>query len=476
MTNKIHPHATTIAIAIALLLPAGASAQATKSSYFMATSHARNYLNPALHPENGHVGIPALNNIQAGITTNTLTLDNFIFLQDNNAATPVTFLHKDIPAEKFLAGLAPLNHLSVNASVDLLSLGILHGRSYWNFHAGLRTRATVEIPRSLFELLKVGFTDQEALSTRYDLSGLSASVASYLEVGLGYSRSFLDGRLSVGIRPKLLLGVGDARLTVDALAVDAGTEYWKLESSASLEASAPGIEPKYNAEKKNLDGFNFNWKGIPGTGFAVDAGASFRFLDLGSAGTFTASAAVNDIGVIKWSAKNSYRARTAGTSVTIRPSDYSVHQDGDASSIEDILDDAVDDIKSGMDFFDDPAGQGKTRSTRLDVEFNAGLEYALFNNKLSAGILYSNRVGEHYNTGQCTFSLNGRPLSWFAASATYATAGNSVGLAIHLAPRVGPALFVATDHLLARVTPQGIPINGHNLNIQVGIAFNTGGR
>jgi hypothetical protein len=472
----------TRAIAIALLAGSltipGAFAQTTKTSYFMSSARGRDYMNPALHPGNGYIGIPGASNLYAGLTTNTFTLDNFLFPRDN--AKTVTFMHKDVTAEQFLDNISSHNYLTGNLAADLLSFGFATGKAYWTFHLGARMRVEADIPRGFFELLKVGFAAQEGeTETRHDLSGLSLSAKSYVEVGLGYSRSFLGKRLVVGVRPKLLLGVGEALLKVDQLEVAAGDDFWEIKSRASLEASAPGFEPEYDNEWNNLSGFDYDFASIPGYGVGVDLGASFQVLDLGAAGKLTATAAVNNIGFMKWSGKNSYHARTSETAVTIRPSDYSIHQDGEGSSIEDILDDAVDDLERGLDFFTDPAKEGEGRSSNLNVNVNLGLEYALFNDKLSAGVLFSSEQGEGFNTGQCTVSANYRPCSWFAASASYAlvakNASKSLGLALHVSPRVGPALFVASDCALAKIAKQGIPVNARDLNVQVGLAFNIGG-
>ena len=474
-------HTTGIALLLSLVMIPGAIAQTTKSAYFMPSAYARNYLNPALHPDNGYVGIPVIGNVYAEATTNTFTLENFIFLYRDAPGTPVktmTFMHKDVSAEKFLANISKHNYLSATAGTDILAMGFTAGRSYWNFHVGLRVLADVNIPRSFFELLKVGFKDQDAISTTYDLSGINVSAKAHVEVGIGYSRSFLDDRLTVGLRPKVLLGIGEFKVNIDQMQLSAGVDFWELKTRTSLEASAPGIQPKYDSERNQLDVFDFEWEGVPGYGAGVDVGASFEIFDLGNAGKLTASAAVNNIGTMKWSAKNSYHARTNETAVKIIPSNYAVHHDG-GSSIEDIFDDVVDELKSGLDFFDDPGKERQGRSSSLGLNVNLGVEYALFNDKLSVGVLYSDEKREGHNARQCTVSANYRPCSWFSTSASYALLASrtnqSMGLAIHLSPRVGPALFVASDCAISKLGKQFIPLRGYNMNLQVGLTFNTGG-
>ncbi|MDR0765650.1 MAG: DUF5723 family protein [Odoribacteraceae bacterium] len=473
---------TYLAVIALLVAPALAVAQATKTSYFMTSAHARHYLNPALYPDRGYIGVPLSGNIHAGAATNTFTLDNFVFLQGNDPASPaknVTFLHKDVTPEQFLAGISDHNYLSASASVDLLSMGFRGKKAFWNVHVGTRVRADVDLPRSLFELLKVGFVDQDAPSTTYDLSGIQLSARAHVEVGLGYARSFIGGRLHAGVRPKLLLGVGEMHVAAEQLKVAAGQDFWQIQSRSSLAFSAPGITPKLKGETGALDGFDFDWNGIPGYGAALDLGASLRLIDLGPAGRLTVSAAANDIGFIKWAPTSTYRASTAGTTVTIRPNDYSVGQSGEDSSIEDILDDALDAIESGLDFFTDDQESGKSRSTSLNVSLNLGLEYSLFGDRFSVGALYSREQAAGYDMNTCTLSANLRPCSWFAASASYAVLtarpSKSVGFAMHISPRVGPALFIASDCAFSKLSKEFVPVGARDLNFQVGLTFNTGG-
>jgi hypothetical protein len=468
-----------LALVVALFTAPAVMAQTVKTSYFMSNAPARQHMNPAFHPETGFFGLPVLSNVYFGTNTNTLVLENFIFpyQEPGGEKKTLTFMHEKVDAAKFLSNISRHNYITTDVTTDILSIGFNTKRAYWNIYLGTHARTDIDLPGDLFRLLKIGFQDQGASSTPYDLSGLRVGLNSYAEFSLGYSRGFLGGRLQAGIRPKLLIGLADASLKVETLDVEAGADFWQLRSRALMEVSGP-VTAKHDGNMGNFKGFNTKWNGIPGLGGGIDLGASFRVFDLGRIGILTVSAAVNDIGFFTWSAKNNYYARTTETSVRITPADYSVHQTGESSSIEDVFDDAIDDLESGLDFFPDPARAGEKRRTNLHTRFNAGVEYAVWNNRASLGILYSHEGGDTHSTGQLLLSANFRPCSWFAASASYSVlerGSDSMGLAIHLAPRVGPTLFVASDCALARTTPQWVPVRGYNMNVQVGIAFNTGG-
>jgi hypothetical protein len=461
----------------ALLVPNTANAQTTKTSYFMTTSHARHYLNPALYPDHGYIGFPLAGNIYGGLSTNTFTLENFIFQLQDGASAPVrnvTFMHKDVTAEQFLAGLSDHNYLSASASVDFLSMGFRGKKTFWNFHIGLRSRVDADIPKPLFELVKVGFADKDADSTVYNLSGISLSARTRIEIGLGYARSYLGERLHIGIRPKLILGIEDARADIEQLRVAAGEDFWKVRSRATLAISAPGTTKEKDGA---FNGFDFKIDGAPGIGGAIDLGASLRVFNLGPLGRLTVSAAANDIGFVKWNGKSTYRASTSDREIVIRPNNYTVGQEEDGASIEDVLDDAIDDFESALDFVSD--NDNSSRTTKLNVTFNLGAEYAILNDRLSVGALYSREQAAGYDMNTCTVSANLRPCSWFAASASYALLttrpSKSVGLALHLSPRVGPSLFIASDCAISKVSKEFIPIGARDMNVQFGLTFNTGG-
>ncbi|MBK5721259.1 hypothetical protein JGH11_10290 [Dysgonomonas sp. Marseille-P4677] len=441
-------------------------AQVTKSDYFMKTSYLRNNLNPALQPERSYLVIPILPSIGANAQTNTFFLDNFTF--EGTAGKRVTFMHQSVTDEDFLSNLRPDNYINTDVNIKLFGYGLFKNDAYWNFDLGVRAHVDANIPKPFFELLKKGF-DQNKQS-RYDLSDLSATGSSFLELGVSHSRAFKDNKLILGARAKLLGGLADFNLDARKLTIDAGPDYWLAKSRVTLLGSAPSVVPTYD-EKGNLHGFNFGKFNIPGFGAGFDIGAEYDIQDLFPClNGLKVSGALNDIGFIVWSKKNTISLQSSDTEVIVSPNDYEIYN-RDGSSIFDVFEDALDDIKKAVNL------QGDTRRTRLSmlrVNMNLGAEYELIKHKLSFGALYSIRFGNYFNISEFTFSTNYHPCSWFAGSLTYSvnhSRFDTFGMAMHLTPSKGINLFIASDYAIPHISSDFVPISSRALNFQLGVSI-----
>lgn len=457
---------------IALLTTTSAFSQVTKTDYFMETSYLRNNLNPALRPDQGYLVIPVLPNIGINTQTNRFNLDNLTFAGPNG--NRVTFMHQSVNINDFMSNLSDDNYLNTDVNIKLFGYGFYKGDSFWNVDLGVRTHIDANIPKSFFGLLKQGF-DQNKQS-RYDLSDLSATGYSFVELGVSNSRVFLDKTLTVGARVKLLGGLADFDLNTKSLMIDAGPEYWKAQSQVTLKGSAPGVEPTYD-EKGNLDGFDFGNFGVPGYGAGLDIGGVYDLKDaLPVLDGLKVSAAFNDIGFISWSKASSLKLRSPETVVEIKPSDYTFHRDGE-SSLSDVLEDAFDDIKEATNLRQD--GDRKARTTALRMNMNMGAEYEIYENKLSLGALYSSYFGRYFNTSEFTFSANGRLCPWVSTSLSYSfmhSKFDTFGFALHLAPTKGLNLFLASDYVIPHVNSDFMPTTSKGVNFQMGISIPIGGK
>ncbi len=260
-----------VAIAITIFSSA-AFAQVTKTDYFMETSYLRNSLNPALRPDQGYLVVPVLPNAGVNVQTNKLNLDNLTFAGPNGQR--VTFMHPSVNATDFLSNIANDNYINTDVNLKLFGLGFYKGDAFWNIDLGVRTHVDANIPKGFFELFKEGF-DQEN-QKRFDLSELSATGNSFVELGVSYSRPLIDNNLILGARVKLLGGIGDLDLNAKSLSIDAGPDYWKAKSQVTLKGAAPGaLSPKYDDETGNIDGFDIDGFNVPGYGAGLDLGAVY---------------------------------------------------------------------------------------------------------------------------------------------------------------------------------------------------------
>lgn len=459
-------------------LSLGAFAQPARSSYFMKTAYQRTSLNPALRPDQGYIGIPFLSDIYVDAKTNTFNLETLTFPLNGER---VTFMHAAIPDQQALANISRNNYITSQLGISLFSMGFFKGDSYWNIDFRARLNIDGNIPKSLFELLKTGFNEDETVT--HDLSNMSFRESMFTEIGVAHSRPLFDKNLILGARAKLLFGLSNIDLNAKSLSLTAGSEYWKARSQVSMRGAGPGIVAKYKIDendpnKKNFDGFDYNGFSIPGYGLGVDVGAEYSFRDSPTdfLKKLKISYSLNDIGFIYWSKNNSAQLSSPATEVVITPNDYTIHGNG-GTSIRDIFDDAVDDIKQAINLYETPTNGGYT--TALRGNMNTGVEYEFWKDKMTAGLLYSIRFGRYFVSNEFTVSTNYKPNSWFATSLTYSfvyNAYNMVGLAVNIAPSKGVNLFLASDYMIINISPQGIPTTSKAINFQMGISVPMGGK
>lgn len=445
------------------------TAQNAKTEYFMGTSFMRTYLNPALHPDQGQLLVPILPNISTNIQTNTINLDHLTFKRNGER---VTFIHPLVSNQDFLGGLNKDNYIRADFNYKLFALGTFIKGHYTNFDIGVRANVDMNIPKSAFELIKVGF-DQNKKSI-YDLKDISATAVGFVEIGASQARKFMDNTLTVGLRTKFLLGIGYVDLNAKSLEIEAGPEGWRALSHVTMKGAAPGVKATYDEENK-LDGFDFGWDGMPGYGGAIDLGVVYDVRNvLPVLKGLKVSASINDLGFIYWTKQNSLSLYSPETEVTVYPNQYH-DKDGD-NSLSDVLEDAFDDLKEAVNLKEKQEGS-KGRTTSLRMSMHLGAEYEFIENKLSAGALYSNRIGNYYTSHELTISGNYRPVHWLNAALSYSfmhSKFDTFGFALHLTPRKGVTFFLASDYIIPHVSSQFIPTTSKGLNLQLGFSIPIG--
>ncbi|MFT3995208.1 MAG: DUF5723 family protein [Dysgonomonas sp.] len=455
----------------ALLLAHPLVSQVTHTDYFMETSYMKNSLNPALRPDQGYLVVPLLPNVAVAAQTNSFNLSNFTFPLNGER---VTFMHKDITPERFLSNLSDKNYLTSDVSVRFLALGFYKGNAFWNIDLTVRAHADGNIPKSVFEMIKTGF-DQDG-TTYYNLSGITATGHSFTELGVSYSRPLTEN-LTIGVRPKFLIGIADFNLNATKLDIATSPTEWRALSQVSLRGTAPGVIPTYDKDD-SFDGFNFGSFRPTGYGTALDLGVVWNLKDVSETlNGLKISGALNDLGFISWSEANALQLVSPEGEVVIRPSDYENTIDG-STSLSDVLDNAYKDIKKAINL-KEREQVTKGYSTRLRMNLNIGLEYELLKNKLSFGALYSSYFGEYLTTWEYTVSANYRPCHWIALSGSYSfkySNFDTFGFAFHIAPSRGLNLFVASDYALPHVSSEWVPTTSKGINAQFGISIPIGSK
>ena len=158
-------------VALIVLAHAVGQAQFVRSSYFMDGVQYRLQLNPALAPEQGFVNLPVIGQTNASYYSNSLGLDDALDMIDN--ADDADYFTTD----KFYGKLKDMNHMSINAGTDLLSVGLWHGKEFMSVNISVKADGNVRAPLDMFNFLR-------------DMKGVNSN--DYRD----YSRSFKDGELN----------------------------------------------------------------------------------------------------------------------------------------------------------------------------------------------------------------------------------------------------------------------------------------
>ena len=427
MRKKMHTSLKHVAWTLALLLVSVAGqAQFLRTSYFM-DGAGKLQLNPANLPSRGYVNVPALGMFNASAYTNSLGTQDFIDMFDAGDD------FWDSPS--FNKNLKDMNKASISLNTDIISFGFYRKNAFWSFNIGLRTDVEGAFPRGLFDFLRdmPGDDLTDWNNQHFQFSEQELAVNAYVEVGVGYARPIGD-RLTVGGKFNFLLGAGNLNLSINNVNI----------SSNNLYDSDDLI-----SEDGYVDDVEYNNFGISGYGAGIDLGATYRLLD-----NLTLSAAVLDLGFIKWS-KSSSNVIQAST-----------NEHYDANNVGDFIDRV-----SGGDVIDldllqmQEDGEKKARTTRLPTTLVLGGEYSFFNDKLSAGILSTTRWGKDNTLSELTFSANFRPARALNLALSYSmlqTAGKSFGFGIKLGP-----LMVGTDYMY-------LGENSRSVNAYLGLSFSMG--
>ena len=427
-----------------------AEAQLLRTSYFMDGSHYRMQLNPAMAPARGFVHLPVVSNTGAAYRSSSLSIDNLFDIIDNS--THASYFTGD----KFYNNLEDMNNALLNVGTDLLAVGWWHGQSFWSLNVGLKVDGDISAPRALFSFLRdmKGITGVDYANYTSEVTNEEINLNAYTEFGVGWARQY--GNFSAGLRAKALMGLGNVNFKVNQMLVKTNfqgvdpyidwgeVDYEDLadvtgtatvDVDAVLETSFEGLKYPTN-EKGYIDDVDFESgkMGAAGVGAAFDAGVAWRV-----AGGLTLSAAVVDLGFIKWSKKASQTARSSSTSMT-----FSTDNPEGLADFADIV--SLGKVVNADLLRLYPEGKvEKARTTNLASTMVVGAEYAFMEDRLRLGALYSNHFAYVKNESEVTLSVNYSPSSLVDLAVSYSpmlSGGKSFGIAV----KAGP-LFVGTDYM-----------------------------
>lgn len=436
------------AMSVLLLSVFMAEAQYSNTMYFMKGIPQSHLLNPAYQPGcRFYLGFPGLSPSQVSLNNNALAPHDVLFYNSTLDST-ILFLHPEADKEKFLSNfLEKKNYLNTDVSAGIFSFGFRTGRMYFTFDLNEKAFVRFNYPKDLPSLPIYFSLDREGNPRNFDLSSLAVNASVYSEIALGLSRSFLEGKLSAGIKGKILLGQGNLHTRNSSITVNTSFEdNWLINSDFGAYGSIPFSEiPSDSAGKFDFANMSFTdpqasdltdiFLRKPNLGFAFDIGVEYTPVKL-----ITLTVSLLDVGLIRW--KNYTYNMTQNTSYEFKGVDMSDFITGDDTS--DFGEVLLDTLENSFAF----SYLRNPYSTRLPMHLLGGATLNLTKG-FSLGIMDHLEIFQEQIINEITVSANLRAGRFFGTTFSYSLLNNEyhdLGLGLMFKP--GPfQWYLLFDHI-----------------------------
>lgn len=358
------------------------------------------------------------------------------------------------------------NKILGDVSITVLSAGFKGFGGYNTVELNARTSFGVSMPYELFEFAK------NTGNRTYNIGNISANGQAFAELAFGHSRQ-INEKLRVGAKVKLLFGAGRGDVNIDNVKADlAADDKWTVSGHAKSEVSVKGFtykteEKEYKEEGRGtyqyVNDVDVDGAGLGGFGLAFDLGGVYKINN-----DFTVSAALLDLGFIKWS--NNMVAVNGGEEFVFNGfHDVAVNEDRGGSTLS-MQGDKYSDQLADFANLQDKGDEGG-RTTGIGATLNLGCEYTLpVYRKITFGVLSSTRFRGDYSWTEARVSANWTPLKWIdgGVNMAFGSYRNSFGWVLNFHPK-GYNFYVGMDHTLGKVSKEFIPLNS-NAAVSVGMS------
>lgn len=414
-----------------------AMAQQLNSAYFTNDYKFRHTMNPAYGNEQNYVSMPGFGNVNVSTMGNfgyeDVIFDNPMFPSTSKDRL-TTFMNPYISTADALKGFnSGDNKILGDVSITVLSAGFKGFGGYNTVELNARTSFGVSMPYELFELAK------NTGNRTYNIGNISANGQAFAELAFGHSRQ-INEKLRVGAKVKLLFGAGRGDVNIDNVKADlAADDKWTVSGHAKSEVSVKGFtykteEKEYKEEGRGtyqyVNDVDVDGAGLGGFGLAFDLGGVYKINN-----DFTVSAALLDLGFIKWS--NNMVAVNGGEEFVFNGfHDVAVNEDRGGSTLS-MQGDKYSDQLADFANLQDKGDEGG-RTTGIGATLNLGCEYTLpVYRKITFGVLSSTRFRGDYSWTEARVSANWTPLKWIdgGVNMAFGSYRNSFGWVLNFHPK-----------------------------------------
>jgi hypothetical protein len=431
-----------------LLVPPG-WAQINNSLFFMPGVPQTNRINPAHQPLcKFYIGVPMLAAARAELSSSSFAYGDVIYPHPTEDSL-ITFLHPSGDKQAFLDLLKPINYVISDLGTALISFGFDTEIGFFSMDVTTRVDGNLYYSGDMAQLLLS--PPEEGKIYRFD--GSAIDLSAFDELSVGWTREIVRG-LQVGVRGKMLFGVGNLITTRSELQMTTSQEVWHVRADMEFNASLPFAELTYDEEgnfedialKEDLRTFNawrlprymFNMQNL---GLGLDLGVNYRPLP-----ELLLSASVLDIGYMKWKDElHQINFNTEFDYLGLEGNPVGVPEGMTLREhLDSLINETLDSLSSDLVF-----SPGTAYSQRLNPKLYVGASYHI-TPKISFGILSRTDFLKEKIAEQITGSANlttGRLLNFTLTYSYMQSYFSNVGAGVSL--NAGPLnLYLISDNAL----------------------------
>ncbi len=255
-----------------------------------------NFYNPAIPVESKFVLSAVVSNIGLSVYNSSVRYQNLYNFVDG---APVA-----INANQFINSLDEHDNLiNTNFSIDIFRLGFKAGNLFVDFNWRYKYNTELHYSRDFLGFFINGNGNYLGQDNPADFS-IGADMSMYSEMALGLQYKIND-KLSIGVRPKLLLGTANISVNDDETKIytDENTYEMTADVNINLKASTIlNVDDVYSFSDFTSHFYDMDtiildeiFDARENIGFGIDFGASYTFNE-----HFGVAAGVYDLGYIKW--------------------------------------------------------------------------------------------------------------------------------------------------------------------------------
>lgn len=326
-----------------------------------------NLLNPAFYPNHKVViGLPVISSIYVSADNDGLAFrDLFRYSESDSLQLDTVSIFKK---------LKDTQRISVNESVQLFYFGLRGEKSYFSFgiHQVFETR--FHYPGDIIGWAIRGPGSRHYEGKSLDVGKFYGRGMAYNKVSVNYTRD-LTSRFRAGVRFNYLLGVGAAETTDVGGTLMMGTDSISI-NTGNLRVQTAGVDffDQDGLDARDYADYLLKSKN---TGMSLDVGATYKISN-----NLMLSAAVNDIGYIKW---KDYTRSYQVDPVYYTFRGFDLLELLNQTPGQDFLESELDSLES---LYTSSETTGGTFTTPLTGKFYAGINYRLMKVNNFSALVY----------------------------------------------------------------------------------------